>query len=160
LASPCPRALGAAATSQLLLTQPSPRRAPAPSARPPRLSSFPLSPRLAVPPRLRRGRHVSAPSHSPLASPCPRAFGAPATSQLELRQQMARDDELLDLRRALVDLRDLGVAEVSLDVVLLDEAVAAVDLHRVRGHPHRGFCAKQLGHRRLGSVGLSPVLQS
>src|SRR5215813_10225635 len=96
LASPCPRASGAAGTSRLEL-------------------------------------------HSALASPCPRASGAAGTSRLELRQQMTGDDELLDLRRALVDLRDLGVAEVSLDLVLLDEAVAPVDLHRVRGDPHGGF---------------------
>src|SRR5262245_30691873 len=97
--------------------------------------------------------------YSALASPCLRASGAAGTSRLELRQQMTGDDELLDLRRALVDLRDLGVAEVSLDLVLLDEAVAAVDLHRVRGHPHGGVRGKQFGHRRLGSMGPSLVLE-
>src|SRR5881409_230412 len=37
-------------------------------------------------------------------------------------EHLARDDQLLDLRRALVDLRDLRVAEVALDLGLADEA--------------------------------------
>src|SRR5215472_6232137 len=97
--------------------------------------------------------------NSVLASPGLRASRAACTSRLELRQQMTGNDKLLDLRRALVDLRDLGVAEVSLDLVLLDEAVAPVDLHRVRGHPHGGFRGKQLGHGRLGPMGPSLVLE-
>src|SRR5215470_19654412 len=135
LASPGLRASRAACASRLELRQPSPRRASAPPARPARLGSNSVSPRLAGPPRLPRGLHVSARTPSALASPGLRASRAACTSRLELRQQMTGNDKLLDLRRALVDLRDLGVAEVSLDLVLLDEAVAPVDLHRVRGHP-------------------------
>src|SRR5439155_17684635 len=44
------------------------------------------------------------------------------------QQRLAGDDEPLDLRRALVELPDLRVAHELLDRVLLDEAVAAVDL--------------------------------
>src|SRR5439155_8185063 len=54
-------------------------------------------------------------------------------------QHGARDHELLDLRGPLVDLGDLRVAEGALHLVLLHEAVAAVDLNRVRGYLHRGL---------------------
>src|SRR5215207_1756870 len=52
------------------------------------------------------------------------------------QQRLARDHEPLDLRGALVELHDLGVAHELLDGVLLDEAVAAVDLHGVRRDLH------------------------
>src|SRR5579872_3950562 len=47
------------------------------------------------------------------------------------------DHEPLDLRGALVDLEELRVAHELLDRVLLDVAVTAEDLHRVRRHLHR-----------------------
>src|SRR6185503_17113210 len=43
-------------------------------------------------------------------------------------EHLARDDQALDLGRALVQLHDLRVTHELLDRVLLDEAVAAVDL--------------------------------
>ena len=45
-------------------------------------------------------------------------------------QQLASDHEPLDLARPLPDLGQLGVAQVALDLVLGDVAVAAVDLDR------------------------------
>src|ERR1700742_2761248 len=44
------------------------------------------------------------------------------------QQHLFGDDETLDLARPLVELHDLRVAHQFLDRVLLDEAVAAVDL--------------------------------
>ena len=48
----------------------------------------------------------------------------------------APDDQLLDLRRALVQRRDAHVAEVALDGVVVDVARAAVHLDRLVGAPH------------------------
>src|SRR5580765_1233910 len=71
-----------------------------------------------------------------------------------LLDHLAGDHEALDLVRALVDLRDLGVAHHPLDGVLLDVAVAAENLHRVGGDVHRHIGAVELRHRRdLGQVG-------
>src|SRR5437762_13557068 len=75
-------------------------------------------------------------------------------------EHLARDDQLLDLRRALVDLRDFGVAEVALDLGLADEAEAAVDLHGVGGDLHRRLGREELGHRRLLRVRLAGVLEA
>src|SRR5579871_5840542 len=55
---------------------------------------------------------------------------------LGLAQDLAGDHEALDLRRALVDLRDFGVPEVPLHRVILNIPIAAVDLHRLRRRPH------------------------
>ena len=64
----------------------------------------------------------------------------------------------LDLVRALVDLRDLGVAHVALDGVLADVAVAAEHLDRLDRDGHRGVGGEQLGHRGvLAAVGLVAV---
>src|SRR3954466_13013111 len=63
------------------------------------------------------------------------------------QQRLASDDQALDLGRALVQLHDLGVAHQLLDGVLLDEAIAAVDLHGVRGDLHRGVRGEALGVR-------------
>src|SRR5438874_11547227 len=68
------------------------------------------------------------------------------TSRRSRSEHLARDHELLDLRGALVDLRDLRVAAVTLDLVLLDDLVAAVHLDRVGRDVHGG----------LGRVGLGP----
>src|SRR3954454_5460873 len=70
----------------------------------------------------------------------------------------AGDDEALDLVRALVDLRDLGVAHHPLDRVLVHVAVAAEHLDRLDGHGHRGVGGEQLRHRRpLAQAGLVAV---
>src|SRR5207247_8374461 len=74
-------------------------------------------------------------------------------------EKVSSDDELLDLRRPLVELGDLGVPEVPLHRVLRDEPVAAVDLNGVRGHPHGHLGGEELGHGRLGTEGQAPVLE-
>ena len=63
-------------------------------------------------------------------------------------QQVAGDDQSLDLLRALVELRDLGVAHHPLDRVLGRVAVAAQHLDGVGRDGHRGVAAEELGHRR------------
>src|SRR5439155_27015457 len=73
-------------------------------------------------------------------------------------EHLARDHELLDLRGALVDLRDLRVAEVTLDLVLLDEPVTAVHLDRAGRDLQGGLGREELGHRRRRRVRLSRVL--
>src|SRR5690242_19403635 len=75
------------------------------------------------------------------------------------QQRLARDDQALDLRGALVELHDLRVAHELLDLVLLDEAVAAEDLHRVGGDLHRGVGGEALGVRGLDRVALALVEQ-
>src|SRR4051812_37757755 len=72
--------------------------------------------------------------------------------------QRPSDHQALDLVRALVDLRDLGVAHVALHRVLADVAVAAEHLHGLDRHGHRGVGGKQLGHGGvLAAIGLVAV---
>src|ERR687892_1175546 len=59
--------------------------------------------------------------------------------------ERAGDDHLLDLVRALADREDLGVAVEAADGVLLDVAVAAVDLHGLLGAAHREPAGLELG---------------
>ena len=61
--------------------------------------------------------------------------------------ELAGDHHLLDLVGALADREDLGVAVEAADRVLLDVAVAAVDLDRLLGRPDREPAGDQL---RLG----------
>src|SRR5256885_10146424 len=62
--------------------------------------------------------------------------------------QRARDDHLLDLVGALADRQDLRVAVEAAHRVLLDVAVAAVDLHGLLARPHREPSRLELGLRR------------
>src|SRR6185437_7809014 len=71
-----------------------------------------------------------------------------SSAQTRLRP---RDHQPLDLAGALVDLGDLGVAEVALQRHLLGITHAAVDLHRLVADPHRRFGRGELGHCRLGA---------
>src|SRR6266542_6372974 len=91
------------------------------------------------------------------------ATASPATPRLELLlrrvEEVAGDHELLDLRGALVDLRDLRVPEIPLDLVLLDEAVATVHLDGVGRDPHRRLRGEELGHRRRGPERRARVLE-
>src|SRR3712207_8159369 len=64
------------------------------------------------------------------------------------RSQGARDHHLLHLVGALADREDLRVAVEAADRVLLDVAVAAVDLHGLLGRAHRQAAGLQLGLRR------------
>src|SRR4051794_34936721 len=75
------------------------------------------------------------------------------------QEGLARDHEPLDLRRALVELHDLRVAHELLDRVVLDEAVAAVDLDGVGGDLHRAVGGEALGVRGLERVALALVQQ-
>ena len=63
-------------------------------------------------------------------------------------QHLPADHQPLDLAGALADLGQLGVAQVALDLVLLDVAVAAVDLDRVVGGALGDLGGEQLGLRR------------
>src|SRR5215471_2519008 len=71
------------------------------------------------------------------------ARGSPAMSL------SASDDEPLDLARPLADGGQLDVAKVLLGRVVLDEAVAAVNLHAVVGYLHGHLAGVELRHRRL-----------
>src|SRR5437588_5315120 len=74
------------------------------------------------------------------------------------RLERTCNHEALDLVRALVDLRDLGVAQEPLDRVLLHVAVAAEHLDGLHGHAHRRVRAEQLGHRGvLAHVAIAAV---
>src|SRR6187399_731937 len=64
-------------------------------------------------------------------------------------QELARDDQPLNLARPLADRGQLHVAEVFLGRVVLDEAVAAVNLDAVVGDLDRDLAGIQLRHRRL-----------
>src|SRR5258706_3511458 len=72
---------------------------------------------------------------------------------------MPRDDQLLDLGRALVDLGDAGVAVVALDREVLEVSRAAVDLHGLARAEVRGARREQLRGRRLAGVRAALVLQ-
>src|SRR3954454_19647451 len=62
----------------------------------------------------------------------------------------ARHDQALDFRGALEDRVDLRVTVPALDGVLARVAVAAEDLDRALGRPHRDLAGLELGHRALG----------
>src|SRR5512145_2703908 len=85
--------------------------------------------------------------------------GQRSRSVMITSQEGARDHELLDLGGALVELRDLRVAEGALDLVVLDEAIAAVHLDRVRGDLHRGLGGEELGHRGGGLIRAAGLLE-
>src|SRR5687767_3657134 len=68
-------------------------------------------------------------------------------STADLFQEVARNDETLDLTRSLSDLADLRVAEHALDGILLGIPVAAVDLDRLDRGPHGQLRTEQLRHR-------------
>src|ERR1700750_745730 len=78
----------------------------------------------------------------------------------DFTQQCARYDEALDLRRALVDLGDLGVAVVALGRELLRVPVAAEDLDRLAGLAARDGGGEQLRLRALDAVRAAVLLQA
>src|SRR5689334_2916788 len=63
---------------------------------------------------------------------------------LGLGAEGARDHHLLYLVRALADGEDLGIAVEAADGILLDVAVAAVDLHGFVGGAHREAACLEL----------------
>src|SRR3989440_11350861 len=94
--------------------------------------------------------HMTRRSCGVMAGGCPTstASSRSGSHRCERRRlERARDHDALDLVRALVDLRDLGVAQEALDRVLLDVAVAAEHLDGLDGDRHRRVRAEQLGHR-------------
>src|SRR5439155_1024192 len=86
-----------------------------------------------------------------------RACRGPHVQRAALQaQQLARDDDALDLAGALVDLHDLRVAEEALDGELARVAVAAQDLDRVGRDLHGRVGRPALGHGRLVGVARDP----
>src|SRR5712691_1466111 len=69
----------------------------------------------------------------------------------------SRDDEPLDLARALEEGVDLGVAVPLLDREVPDVAVAAADLDRLLRDLDRNLAGLQLRHRALGLLDLAAV---
>src|SRR5450631_3400500 len=63
--------------------------------------------------------------------------------------QVARDEQPLDLAGAFVDLRDARVAIVPLDGIVVQVAVAAVDLDRLGAYPLGQLRRVELRLRRL-----------
>src|SRR3954468_22173231 len=91
----------------------------------------------------------------------PRVGGRGAASAVAhgLAEQRAGDDEPLDLARALVDLRDLGVAVVALGGELLGVAVAAEDLDGLARLPAGDGAREQLRLRALDRVRVPGLLE-
>src|SRR3954454_12371719 len=106
-----------------------------------------MSPRAA---RLTRARRARAPA----------VAGRPRRRALPSRPERAGDDHLLDLVRALADREDLRVAVEPADGVLLDVAVAAVDLHGLFGAAHGQPAGLELGLRRRQREVAPVVLQA
>src|SRR3954452_12028746 len=77
-----------------------------------------------------------------------------------LRPERAGDDHLLHLVGALADGQDLRVAVHAAHRVLLDVAVAAVDLHGLLGAAHRQPARLELGLRGGEREVLPGVLQA
>src|SRR5713101_486091 len=74
------------------------------------------------------------------------------------RNKAAADQLAMDLVGALPDLGDLGVAEQPLDPVILDVAIAAMELHRLGGDAHREIGGAHFQHRGFdGDVGGAAV---
>ena len=73
---------------------------------------------------------------------------------------LLRDRLQLQVRRALVDLADLGVAEQLLDRIFLDEPVAAEEIHRQRRDALGDLRREDLADRRFGQERLAGVAQA
>src|ERR1700688_1121310 len=65
---------------------------------------------------------------------------------LFLAEELAGNDQLLNFAGALADGTELDVAVILFGGVVLDEAVAAMDLHAFVGDAGRGFAGEELGH--------------
>src|SRR5437868_13897133 len=87
---------------------------------------------------------------SPREPPVTKATRPERSMSIGTRQEyFLCDHEPLDLRGALVDLKQLRVAHELLDRVLLDVAVAAEHLHRIGRHLHRRIGCEALRERRV-----------
>ena len=65
---------------------------------------------------------------------------------LFLAEELAGDDQLLDFAGAFANGAELDVAIILFGGIILDEAVAAVDLHTLVGDADGDFAGKELGH--------------
>src|SRR5207302_5163303 len=74
------------------------------------------------------------------------AVAAEVSAARRSTQERPGDDHALNLVRALVDLRDLGVSHHPLHRVVRDVAVSAQQLYAISGDPHRHVGRKELGH--------------
>ena len=99
-----------------------------------------------------------APGRPPRPAPAPRAGGDGLRLHLRLAAELAGYHHLLDLVGALADREDLGVAVEAADRVLLDVAVAAVDLDRLLGRSDREAAGDQLRLRGGEGERLAGVL--
>src|SRR3954471_1000340 len=72
-----------------------------------------------------------------------------------LTGEVARDHHALDLARPFVDLRDARVPVVPLHRVVVQVAVAAMDLDRLRAHPLRELGCVELRLRRFRQARLA-----
>src|SRR5215212_696597 len=96
--------------------------------------------------------------------PAPRTPTTPGATRLGGDERVeprlgSPDDELLDLRGALVERGHAHVAEVALDGMVVDVARAAVDLDRLMGAVLRGLGRVELGDRGLRGRGPAFVLE-
>src|SRR5688572_12582109 len=89
----------------------------------------------------------------------PRLSTLSTRSLNNVAQNVPRDDDALDLARALADLTHLGIAHHAFDRVIGGIAVPAKDLNRLRGRAHGELRAEELGHGRLLLERLSLLLE-
>src|SRR6266545_1279665 len=75
-------------------------------------------------------------------------------------QDLAGDDDPLDLAGPLADLADLGIAHHPLDRIVGGVAIAAEDLHRLGGGAHGQLGAEELGHGGLLLMRLAGLLEA
>src|SRR5580698_1453823 len=78
--------------------------------------------------------------------------------RLFLAENLAGDDHALDLAGAFADGAELHVAIKLFGRIVFDEAVAAVDLHRLVGHANSNFAGVEFGH--AGFLGDARVVVS
>src|SRR5438477_2770700 len=114
-------------------------------------------PRRGRPPGRARGS-CPAPSGRGSRVRLPRAHPIPSGDRVDTGREAA-DDELLDLRRALVEPVHARISPVALDRELVGEAVTAVDLDGAVGRALRGLGRVELGDARLTRVRASLVLE-
>ena len=82
----------------------------------------------------------------------------PTRSGGKALDQLPRDDEPLELVRALSDREQRGIAVVTLEIELLRVAVGAVQAHRFEAVEEGGLGREELGHSRLEVATLSALV--
>src|SRR5919206_37357 len=112
----------------------------------------------ASPARGPAARWPAPPGDRPTDAPCAGAARRQPSGPVAL-QQLLPDDHALDLRRALADEQQRGVAVQALDLVLLRVAVAAVDAEALLHAEAPGLGGEELGHAGLEVGALAGVLE-